>query len=78
MTSDVDAVIDVMQRVKAPSFLIFTQGQQAWAELLLGMPDGAWDDLQADIARSPELRLVYENPDTLIYRLRAGARGADD
>ncbi len=53
------------------SYLILTTSEQAAAELFSGISKSSWDDFVAQIAASPEFRLVYQNVDTRIFELVA-------
>jgi hypothetical protein len=66
---DTDRIVHVMRHVRQPAFLVLSRAQQGWAELMEGMPPGDWEAVEADLGARRELRIVYENPDTIIYRL---------
>jgi hypothetical protein len=66
---DTNRIVHVMRHVRQPAFLVLSRAQQGWAELMEGMPRGDWEAVQADLDARRELRIVYENPDTVIYRV---------
>jgi hypothetical protein len=73
---DVDTVIYVLENIRQPAFLLLTRSQQAWAEVMEGMPAGRWDALANELAARGDVRVVFQNSDAVIYRLlpTTGAR----
>ena len=57
------------QEPKAPSYLIYTRSQEAYAELYYGAYPGWESQLQADLLATHRFRVIFHNRDVTVMVL---------
>jgi hypothetical protein len=67
---DMESILAQMADPQFPqSYLVVTRAQKAAAEMYFGMPPGSADAFEAQLLASPNLELLYTNPDANIFVL---------
>jgi hypothetical protein len=67
--SDVDSLITYMSRADTDCYLLMTRSMQATAEMFTGLPPGEWDAMVAELRTRPEVEVVLENADAIVFKL---------
>jgi len=66
---DVDSLIKYMSRANTDCYLLMTRSMQATAEMFIGLPPGEWDAMIAELRTRPEIEVVLENADAIVFKL---------
>ncbi|MGH4024692.1 MAG: hypothetical protein ACRDRV_08920, partial [Pseudonocardiaceae bacterium] len=69
--ADISGVLDRMRELGPGTYLVTTRSQEAYLELGGGYPAGWGERFRARLGASPQLRVVEQNPDAIVYTLRA-------
>ncbi len=65
---DVPAIVETMrERPGSAGYLIVSRAQLAALQLSYSLPAERWDELRAELARTPGVRIDYHNEDVTIY-----------
>ena len=67
--SDVDSLIKYMSRANTDCYLLLTRSMQATAEMFIGLPPGEWDAMVAELRMRPEVEIILENADAIVFKL---------
>ena len=66
----VPTMVEALPRNPRGTFLVVTRGQEAQAEIFYGLGPGWGDRLERTLDHSPWFRVVYRNPDAVVYQLQ--------
>jgi hypothetical protein len=66
---DVDSLITYMSRANTDCYLLLTRSMQATAEMFIGLLPGEWEAIIAELRTRPEVEVVLENDDAIVFRL---------
>ena len=66
---DVDSLITYLSRADTDCYLLMPRSMQATAEVFIGIPPGAWAAMIADLRTRPEVEVVLENRDAIVFKL---------
>jgi O-antigen/teichoic acid export membrane protein len=64
---DVSRVVSTLRGLGQDSYLMTTRSQEAYLEVSSGYPPGWGDRFRTRLAATPDLQVVTENPDAVVY-----------
>lgn len=68
---DASRVVSTLRGLGRDSYLITTRGQEAFLEVSAGYPPGWGDRFRTRLAATPDVQVVAETPDAVVYTHRA-------
>jgi hypothetical protein len=71
---DVNTVVAALRKLSPDGYLLATRSQERYLNSVADYPMGWGDEFRSHMRKVPQVRVVAENADAVVYALRTGAR----